>query len=74
MENKLHYLLFLIPLAILGIQQIEKFTDDNSLEPEELNLNTLEKWLKQGVEYVKPVLEHDQERQVTLKLYKDGLK
>jgi spermidine synthase len=35
-------LLFLIPLAILGIQQIEKFTDNN-LDVEELNLNSLEK-------------------------------
>jgi deoxyribodipyrimidine photo-lyase len=32
-----------------------------------------EKWLKHGVEYFKPVLEHDKERQITLKLYKDGL-
>ena len=43
MENKLHYLLFLIPLAIFGFQQIESFSNQNGLEPEELNLNDLEK-------------------------------
>ena len=33
-----------------------------------------EKWLKQGLKYYKPILEHDEERKVTLKLYKEGLK
>jgi len=33
-----------------------------------------EKWLNQGVKYYKPILDHDEERKVTLKLYKEGLK
>lgn len=33
-----------------------------------------EKWLGQGIKYYKPILNHDEERKVTLKLYKDGLK
>lgn len=41
MENNLHYLLLLVPLAILGFQQIENFSNQN--EPDELDLNTLEK-------------------------------
>jgi len=33
-----------------------------------------EKWLKAGINYVEPILDHDEERKVTLKLYKEGLK
>ena len=33
-----------------------------------------EKWLKDGIPYFKPIVEHDKERLVTLKIYKDGLK
>jgi deoxyribodipyrimidine photo-lyase len=33
-----------------------------------------EKWLGQGIKYYKPILDHDEERKVTLKLYKEGLK
>ena len=33
-----------------------------------------EKWLKAGIQYYKPILDHDVERKETLKLYKDGLK
>jgi len=32
-----------------------------------------EKWLKAGIQYYKPILDHDVERKKTLKLYKDGL-
>jgi spermidine synthase len=46
MENNLHYLLLLVPLAILGFQQIENFSNQN--EPKELNLNTLEKLVIQS--------------------------
>jgi len=33
-----------------------------------------EKWLKEGIQYYKPILDHDVERKETLKLYKEGLK
>jgi deoxyribodipyrimidine photo-lyase len=33
-----------------------------------------EKWLKEGIKYFTPMLDHDEERKETLKLYKDGLK
>ena len=32
-----------------------------------------EKWLKEGIQYYKPILDHDVERKETLKLYKAGL-
>jgi deoxyribodipyrimidine photo-lyase len=32
-----------------------------------------EKWLKEGVKYFKPIVEHDVERKETLKIYKAGL-
>jgi deoxyribodipyrimidine photo-lyase len=32
------------------------------------------KWLKNGIEYHKPILDHDIERKETLRLYKEGLK
>ena len=32
-----------------------------------------EKWLKDGIKYFIPILDHDEERKVTLKLYKEGL-
>ena len=33
-----------------------------------------EKWLKEGIQYYKPILDHDVERKETLRLYKEGLK
>ena len=33
-----------------------------------------EKWLKAGIQYYKPILDHDVERKETLKIYKEGLK
>ena len=33
-----------------------------------------EKWLKEGIKYFKPVVEHDEERKKTLDLYKKALK
>ena len=33
-----------------------------------------EKWLNQGIKYVKPILDHDAERKETIRLYKAGLK
>ena len=32
-----------------------------------------EKWLSTGVKYYKPIVNHDEERKETLKIYKDGL-
>ena len=37
-------------------------------------LEVNEKWLKQGINYFKPIVEHDEERKKTLELYKKALK